>query len=138
MSTEDTEYHAVITGAAEGLGVQSMMKDLRMSSQVRVWTDTNTAKAIALRRERSWKDQTWTKSGRVKMERVPAGQHLADHLTKITSWSEIDELIRGVGGQIKVSHGHTGNAHRWKKCQGGKSFLHELCTRRDVPGPQGN
>ena len=50
LSTAEAEYYAVVTGAAEGLGMQSMMADLGVTNQVRVWTDSNAVKAIASRR----------------------------------------------------------------------------------------
>ena len=50
LKPAEPEYHAVRTGAAEALGMQSMMTDLVMSAQVRVWTDSNVAKATASRR----------------------------------------------------------------------------------------
>ena len=43
--------YAVVTEAAEGLGMQSMMTDLGLSARVRVWTDCNAAKAIAWRED---------------------------------------------------------------------------------------
>ena len=46
-STAEAECYAVITVAAEGLGMQSMMTDLSLGAQVRVWTDSNAAKAIS-------------------------------------------------------------------------------------------
>ena len=56
LSTAEAEYYAVVTGAAEGLGMQSMMADLGVTTHVRIWTDSNAAKAIASRRGR--KDST--------------------------------------------------------------------------------
>ena len=50
LSTAAAEYYAVVRGATEGLGMQSMMADLGVTTQVRVWTDSNAAKAIASRR----------------------------------------------------------------------------------------
>ena len=50
LSTAEAEHHAVVTGVAQGLGMQSMMTDLGLSARVRVWTDSNAAKAIASRR----------------------------------------------------------------------------------------
>ena len=46
LSTAEAERYAVITGAVEALGMQSIMTDLGLSAQVRVWTDSNAAKAI--------------------------------------------------------------------------------------------
>ena len=96
----EAEDHAVVTGTAEDLGMQSMMTDLGLSARVRVWTDSNAAEAIVSRRGRGKSRLTemnclWlhevTKSGRVKMKRVTGEQHLADHLTKGKSWCEIDD-----------------------------------------------
>ena len=50
LSTAEAEYYAVVTGAAQGLGIQSVMADLGVSTQVRVWTDSNAVKATASRR----------------------------------------------------------------------------------------
>ena len=57
-----------------------MVTDLGLSARVRVWTDSNAAKAIASKRSES-----------VKMKQVPGEQNLADHLTEGMSWCEIDE-----------------------------------------------
>ena len=127
LSTAEAEYYAVVTGAAEGLGMQSMMADLGVTTQVRVWTDSNAAKAIASRRGLGktrhvelrylWL-QEMTKSGRVKMRRIPGEQNLADHLTKGKAWHQIETLIRGVGGIMKMSGDGKGGDER-KKWQGG-------------------
>ena len=84
-STAEAEYHAVVTGAAEGLGMQSMMADLGVTTHVRVWTDSNAVKAMVSRRGLGktrhvelrylWL-QDVTKSGRVKMRRIPGEQNL--------------------------------------------------------------
>ena len=88
-----------------------MMADLGVTTHVRVWTDSNAAKAIASRRGlgktrhvelRCLWLQDVTKSGRVKMRRIPGEQNLADHLTKGKAWYQIETLIRGVGGIMKM------------------------------------
>ena len=127
LSTAEAKYYAVVTGAAEGLGMQSMMADLGVTTQVRVWTDSNAAKAIASRRGLGktrhvelrylWL-QEMTKSGRVNMRRIPGEQNLADHLAKEKAWHQIEMLIRGVGGIMKMSGNNKGCDER-KKWQGG-------------------
>ena len=127
LNTTEAEYYAVVTGAAEGLGMQSMMADLGVTTHVRVWTDSNAAKAIASRRGLGktrhvelrylWL-QDVTKSGRVKMRRIPGEQNLTDHLTKRKAWHRIETLIRGVGGIMKLSGDNRGSDER-KKWQGG-------------------
>ena len=101
-----------------------MIADLGVITQVRVWTDTNAAKAIASRRGLGktrhvelryvWL-QEMTKSGRVKMKRIPGEQNLADHLTKGKAWHQIEMLIRGVGGIMKVSGDTERSEKPWVK-----------------------
>ena len=107
LSTAEAEYYAVVTGAAEGLGMQSMMADLGVTAQVRVWTDSNAAKAIASRRGLGKTRHVelrflWLQE-MIKMRRIPGEQNLADHLTKGKAWHQIETLIRGVGGIMKMS-----------------------------------
>ena len=92
-----------------------------------VWTDSNAAKAIASKRglEKTRHEelkylrlQEVTKSGRLKVRRVPGEQNLADHLTKGKSWREIHDSMRVVGGRMQVSQGNKGNEHGWKQWQG--------------------
>ena len=83
LGTAEAECYAVVTGAAEGLGMQSMMADLGLSALVRFWTDSNAANAIASRRglektrcvelKHLWLQEV-TKSGRVK--KSPTGAKL--------------------------------------------------------------
>ena len=40
----------MVTEPAEGLGMQSLLSDLGHKAEVRTWTDSNAAKAIASRR----------------------------------------------------------------------------------------
>ena len=127
LSTAEAECCAVVTGAAEGLGMQSMMADLGLRAQVRVWTDSSAAKAIASRRGLGKTRhvelkylllQKVTKSGRVKMRRVSGEHNLANHLTKEKPWHVIDALIRGVGGFMKMSQNNKENDERQKRWQG--------------------
>ena len=92
-----------------------------------VWTYSNAAKAIASRRGLGktrhvelrclWLQEV-TKSGRVKMRRMPGGQNLADYLTKGKAWHQIETLMRGVGGIMKMGGDNKGSDER-KKWQGG-------------------
>ena len=113
LSTAEAKYYAVVTVAPEGLGMQSMMADLGLSAQA--------AKAIAFRRglgktryaelKYLWLQEV-TKSGRVKMRRIPGEQNLPDHLTKGKPWHENEALIRGVGGLMKISQNNKENDER--------------------------
>ena len=83
LSAAETERYAVVTGAAGGLGMQPMMTDLGLRAgscldklkrsqsvcfEVRTWRDTRHTEL-----KYSWLQEV-TRSGRVKMKRVP-GEH---------------------------------------------------------------
>ena len=50
LSSGEAEYYAIVTGSAEGLGMQSLAIDLGWKFQVVVHTDSSTAKSVAGRR----------------------------------------------------------------------------------------
>ena len=56
--------------------------------------------------------------GKRKMRRIPGEQNLADHLTKGKAWYQIESLIRGVGGIMKMS-GDVKESDERKKWHGG-------------------
>ena len=45
----EAEYYALIKAAAEGLGMVSLGRDLGYDFKLRIWVDSNTAKAIVSR-----------------------------------------------------------------------------------------
>ena len=57
VSTEEAEYYAVVTGAAEGPGMQSTMADLGLSTQVRVLDGLQRCQSDCVETG-SWKDPT--------------------------------------------------------------------------------
>ena len=50
LSMAASEHHVSVTGAAEGLGMQSLLSDLALKAEVIMWMDSNAAKARASRR----------------------------------------------------------------------------------------
>jgi len=50
LSVGEAEYYALVTGCAEGIGLQSVLMDLGVKAEVKVWTDSSTARAVASRR----------------------------------------------------------------------------------------
>ena len=59
LSSGEAEYAALVTGCAEGLGLQGLMKDLGVDWRIRVWSDSSAARAIAGRRGLG-KCDTWS------------------------------------------------------------------------------
>ena len=50
LSSGEAEYYAMVTGCAEGLGMQSLDEDLGWKAEVWLWTDSSAAEAIGNRR----------------------------------------------------------------------------------------
>ena len=49
LSVGEAEYNAIVKGAAEGLGIQALARDLGIELTLRIWVDSTTADAIASR-----------------------------------------------------------------------------------------
>ena len=104
LSSGEAEYYAMVTGCAEGLGMQSLAERRRSGCG-----PTSAAKAIGNRRglgklrhvELKWLwVQDIVKEGRVKLKTVKGNENAADHLTKPKSKVEVEELLRKVGAEF--------------------------------------
>ena len=47
QSSGEAEYYALVRAAAEGLGMQSVLRDMGWEMRVRLWVDSSAAKSIA-------------------------------------------------------------------------------------------
>ena len=110
LSSGEAEYYAMVTGCAEGLGFQALAEDLGWKAEVRLWTDSSAAKAVANRRglgklrhvELKWLwVQDMAKEGRVKLKTVWGEENVADHLTKPKTRADIEELLKTVGAEFR-------------------------------------
>ena len=100
----------MVTGCAEGLGMQSIARDLGWESEVRVWTDSSAARSVGNRRglgklrhvELKWLwVQDAVKEGRVKLKTVPGSENVADHLTKPKTKVEVEGSLAKVGAGFR-------------------------------------
>ena len=110
LSSGEAEYYAMVTGCAEGLGMQSIATDLGWESEVRVWSDSSAARSVGNRRglgklrhvELKWLwVQDAVKDGRVKLRTVPGSENVADHLTKPKTKVEVEGLLAKVGAEFR-------------------------------------
>ena len=81
----------MVTGCAEGLRLHSLAEHLGWRVEVRLWTNSSAANAVANRRglgklryvELKWLwVQDIVKEGKVQLNTVKGGENGADHLTK--------------------------------------------------------
>jgi len=112
LSSGEAEYYALVSGCAEGLGMQSLAEDLGYEVEVRIWTDSDACRGIASRRGlgkmrhvelRYLWVQDVAKEGRLEVRRVDGEANLADHLTKIKSINELIKKIEMAGGRLSVA-----------------------------------
>ena len=102
LSSSEAEYYAIVTGSAEGIGIQASARELGWESKVRIWTDYSGAKSMALRRGLGkmrhielkflWVQEAIEK-GRVQMKKIWGKVNLADHLTKPQGRGEYEHLL---------------------------------------------
>ena len=98
QSSGEAEYYALVRAAAEGLGMQSVMRDLGWEMRVRLWVDSSAAKSIASRvglgRVRHlevkflWLQEV-VRDRRLEVRKVHGADNPADVLTKPKSASEV-------------------------------------------------
>ena len=111
LSSGEAEYCAMVTRGAEGLGMQALAEDLGWEVKVRVWTDSNAAKAVANRRgigklrhvELKWLwMQDMVKEGRIQLKPVRGDENIADHLTKPKNQVEVKAMLLKVGAGFRT------------------------------------
>ena len=110
LSVGEAEHYALVTGSAEGLGIQSLANDMGYEVKVAViWTDSNTARSMASRRGlgkmrhmelRYLWVQEMVKDGRLKVKRVSGDENPAHHLTKPKNFVEMAPMVRAAGGLL--------------------------------------
>ncbi len=91
LSSGEAEFYGVVRGAGQGLGYQSLLKDLGVEVPLRVWTDSSAALGICSRQglgklrhidtHTLWVQQA-VRSGRVLLKTVLGEENPADLLTK--------------------------------------------------------
>ena len=125
-SVGEAEYYAALKGAAEGLGVQALARDLGLEVEVRLWSDSTSARGIACRRGLSGRTRhmetkfLWLQEAvarkRLHWGKVHTAVNPADLLTKVKSRAEAGRLIELAGGRLAVRQ-----ANRCRQAEGGVS-----------------
>jgi hypothetical protein len=105
-SSGESELYSTAKGMAEGLGLQSMCKDLGISLRVRVRTDSDACRGTCNRSglgrlkhleiETLWVQEAVAK-GRVELARVSREDNPSDCLTKLVPKVELDRQCKMLG-----------------------------------------
>ena len=91
LSSGEAEFAGVVRGGGQGLGFQSLMRDIGVQLPLRVWTDSTAAEGICTRQGLGklrhldthllWIQQA-VRTGRIQLRRVPGDANPADVVTK--------------------------------------------------------
>ena len=103
LSSGEAEFYGVVRGAGQGLGYQSLLKDLDLAVPLRVWTDSSAALGICSRQglgklrhidtHTLWVQQA-VRSRRIDLKKVLGDENPADLLTKHSlSQERIGKLV---------------------------------------------
>ena len=106
LSSGEAELNGIGQGIAQGLGVQSICRDLGYDYRLRVWTDATAAIGIARRRGMGkirhldttdlWIQEV-VRSGRVELVKVPGVDNPADVLTKYVERPLMSKMLGKMG-----------------------------------------
>ena len=123
LSSGEAEFAGVLRGAGQGLGFQSLLKDLGIEVPLRVWTDSSAAIGICSRQglgklrhldtHTLWIQQA-VRSGRVDLRKVLGEENPADLLTKHSlSRQRLEDLVHLFG--CRYSGGRAASAPQVRK-----------------------
>jgi hypothetical protein len=135
-SSGEAEYYALVKGAAEGLAIQALGKDLGIEMDLKLWVDSTAADSIVSRiglgRVRHMEVKyLWAQeahqNGRFKVGKVAGEKNPADVLTKPKSATDMNNKLATVGAEIikrrLLDKFHVAKGGRWadEECFGGTS-----------------
>ena len=110
LSSGEAECYAALKGAAEALGLQALGRDLGWQFEVRLWTDSSSAKSVASRRglgkirhmevKYLWLQEA-VRRRRLIIKKVAGKENAADVLTKPLSKNEMQRLLKLVSAWLE-------------------------------------
>ena len=108
LSSAEAEFYAMIEGVTRAKGYLSLARELGfddMTNVVHLGTDSSAAKSFVSRRGlgkmrhleiRDLWLQKEVREGRVEVNKIPGAENPADLMTKILSFQEVKERLRGM------------------------------------------
>ena len=102
LSSGEAEFYAAIKGIAEGLGIQSLLKDMGVDVRLVIHQDSTAAKGTLSRSgigkikhlDTQWLwSQELVKAGKLELKKVDGTKNPADILTKPSSISEANRRM---------------------------------------------
>ena len=122
LSSGEAEYNALVGGAAEALGLQSVSHELGWDLEIRLWSDAKAARGMAARRglgktrhvevKMLWLQQA-VRQKRLTIWKVDGKTNPSNHLTKPLSRRDMQIEIQRIGGKIEI-RGEKDDREEWE------------------------
>jgi hypothetical protein len=115
LSTGEAEYYGLVKGAAQAIGLQSMLRDINVHLKVKVKTDASAAKGIATRRgigrvRHIEVHQLWVQdkvaAGELEIVKIPTHANPSDNLTKYLGREDVQKHICSTSAFISAGRHH--------------------------------
>jgi hypothetical protein len=115
LNVSEAEYYALCHGAAHGLGMQAFLKDLGLSMQVLVQSDSSSAKAFASRRGLGKQRHVQTRflwlqeriaAGHLKILKIRGEDNISDILTKCVNGALLARHCKTIGLRPVATKSH--------------------------------
>ena len=131
LSSGEAEFYGVVRGSGQGLGYQSLLRDLGIALPLRVWTDSSAAIGVCSRQglgklrhldtHTLWVQQA-VRSKRLSIKKVLGEENPADLLTKHSlSQDRIAKLVELY--DCRYADGRADNAPKLRSAEGSKATL---------------
>ena len=111
LSSGEAELYALVKASSEGLGFQSIARDLGWSMPIRVHIDSSAAKSASSRLglgklrhvdvKHLWIQES-VAAGRISLHKIRGDENPADVLTKPQSGEKMAGLLARVGGVLEL------------------------------------
>ena len=113
LSSGEAEYYAMVKGTIEGIGLQSLAKDLGWNIELRLFVDSSAAKAIASRKglgkvrhlevRHLWLQQA-VRENKVILRKVEGAKNPSDLMTKGLGIADIGKQLGLMQARFRGEH----------------------------------
>ena len=113
LSSGEAEYYAMVKGTIEGMGLQTLARDLGWNFELKLFVDSSAAKAIASRQglgkirhlevRHLWLQQA-VREKKLELRKVLGKVNPADILTKGLSMLDIERLLQLINSDFRKPH----------------------------------
>ena len=111
LSSGEAEYYGMVKGASTALGITGMLRDMNISVNIVVCTDSSAAKGIASRRglgkvRHIELSELWLQDqvarGKMSVVKIAGEDNFSDSLTKHATADRIEQTLRATNNYVRL------------------------------------